>query len=112
MSENIAATLRNLVYNGADEATMHKAMLEAAGALDDMAAEYEAKIQTMGENAYGIWKCLVHALNDMQKIADEYMLCDHCEYLSDEGTCSNPGIDAEHCWTWRGFREVLKRENT
>ena len=41
MSENIAATLRNLVYNGADEATMHKAMLEAADVLESIAADLD-----------------------------------------------------------------------
>lgn len=111
MSENIAATLRNLVYNGADEATMHKAMLEAAGALDDMAAEHEAKIQTMGRNAYGIWKCLIHVLDDMKKFADQHKLCDYCKHLKEDGRCGNPASDDTQCWEWKGFEEVLKSEN-
>lgn len=111
MSENIAATLRNLVYNGADEATMHKAMLEAAGTLDDMAAEHEEKIQTMGRNAYGILKCLLSALHDMQTIADQYMFCDCCKHLQADGGCDNEHGGDGTCWVWRGFEEVLKHEN-
>lgn len=108
MSKNIAATLRNIVYNGADDATIHLAMLEAAGALDDMEAEYEAKIRTIGENAYGIWKCLLSALLDMQTIADKYMVCDCCKHLQADGGCDNEHGGHGACWVWRGFEEVQK----
>lgn len=111
MSENIAATLRNLVYNGADEATMHKAMLEAAGALDDMVAEYE-KMNTMhGEFSFKMWEWLMDALYDMKHITNTHMLCDCCKCLNDDGTCSNPRDETDHCWVWRGMGEVLKSES-
>lgn len=108
MAENIAAKLRNIVYNGADEITIHKALLEAAGALDDIEAEYEAKIKTMGTNAYKIWHCLVSATNDMKTMADIHMVCDCCKHLKDDGTCGNPNSDAGACWVWRGFGIAAK----
>lgn len=113
MAENIAAKLRNIVYNGADEITIHKALLEAAGALEDMEAEHEAKIRTIGINAYKIWQCWVAACNDMREIANAHMVCDCCEHLCEDGTCGNPASDAGNCWKWRGFKEaVCNAENT
>lgn len=109
MAENIAATLRNIVYNGADDATIHKALLEAAGALDDMAAEHEEKIRTMGANAYKMWRCLISAWNDMQEMANAHMLCDYCKHLREDGTCGDSSeMDAESCWMWRGFEWAAK----
>lgn len=109
MAENISAKLRNIVYNGADELTTHKAMLEAAGALDDIVAEYEAKINTIGTNAYKIWCCLVSATSDMKTMADIHMVCDCCEHLKDDGTCGNPDSDAGKCWKWRGWGITAKK---
>lgn len=110
MSENIAATLRNLVYNGADEATMHKAMLEAAGALDDMAAEYEKMSATYGENYLKMLEILSYAFFDMKHIVDTHMLCDCCEHLQD-GCCGNEHGGNWNCWKWRGMGALLKHEN-